>query len=99
MCGRYSLAVDLEDIQQRFEFIFGEPAYSPRNLARKPTFSRSSIFGRRISMVWRLPCRIPSETMPYKTGIRLSRVARNLAKGFPARLLGTTSRLRSRFWQ
>ena len=59
-----------------------------RNLAGKPTFSRSSIFGRRISMVWRFPCRMPSETMPYRTGIRLSRVARNLAKGFPARLLG-----------
>ena len=59
-----------------------------RNLAGKPTFSRSSILGRRISIVWRFPCRIPSETMPYRTGIRLSRVARNLAKGFPARLLG-----------
>ena len=60
----------------------------PRNLAGKPTFSRSSIFGCRISMVWRFPCRMPSETMPYRTVIRLSRVARNLAKGFPARLLG-----------
>ena len=65
-----------------------QSCWATRNLAGKPTFSRSSIFGRRISMVWRFPCRMPSETMPYRTGIRLSRVARNLAKGFPARLLG-----------
>ena len=39
-------------------------------------------------MTWRFICCISYVTMPYRTGIRLSHVARNLAKGFPARLLG-----------
>ena len=30
MCGRYSLAADLEDIQQRFELFAGDLTYSPR---------------------------------------------------------------------
>ena len=30
MCGRYSLAADLEDIQQRFELFAGDLSYSPR---------------------------------------------------------------------
>ena len=30
MCGRYSLAADLEDIQRRFEFFDSELTHSPR---------------------------------------------------------------------
>ena len=30
MCGRYSLAADLEDIQQRFELFASDLTYSPR---------------------------------------------------------------------
>ena len=30
MCGRYSLATDLEDIQRRFEFFDSELTHSPR---------------------------------------------------------------------
>ena len=59
-----------------------------RNLAEKPTFSRSSIFRRRISMVLLSQCRIPSENMPSRPIIRLYNVAQSLLKGFPARLLG-----------
>ena len=63
MCGRYSLAADLEDIQRRFELFDSELTYSPRyNIAptqpvlavtndegRQPAYLRWGLFlpGRR----------------------------------------------------
>ena len=71
MCGRYSLAADLEDIQQRFEFIFGELTYSPRyNIApTQPVLAVTNGAGRRASyMRWGL---VPSWAKSASVGNRL----------------------------
>ena len=71
---------------------FGEETLegiSPQKSGREPRFSPSRRF-------LNVDCRCNSGfltrityiIMPYKTGIRLPGVARNLANGFPARLLG-----------
>ena len=71
MCGRYSLKADLEDIQQRFEFLAGELVYSPRyNIApTQPVLAVTSGTDRRASyMRWGL---IPSSARNATVGNRL----------------------------
>ena len=48
MCGRYSLAADLEDIQQRFELFASDLTYSPRyNIApTQPVLAVTNYEGR-----------------------------------------------------
>ena len=71
MCGRYSLAADLEDIQQRFELFAGDLSYSPRyNIApTQPVLAVTNYNGRRASsMRWGL---IPSWAKSASVGNRL----------------------------
>ena len=71
MCGRYSLAADLEDIQRRFEFFDSELTHSPRyNIApTQPVLAVTNYNGRRASyMRWGL---IPSWVKSTSVGSRL----------------------------
>ena len=71
MCGRYSLAADLEDIQQRFELFASDLTYSPRyNIApTQPVLAVTNHDGRRASyMRWGL---IPSWAKTASVGNRL----------------------------
>ena len=71
MCGRYSLAADLEDIQRRFELFDSDLTYSPKyNIApTQPVLAVTNHNGRRASyMRWGL---IPSWANSASVGNRL----------------------------
>ena len=71
MCGRYSLAADLEDVQRRFEFFDSELIHSPKyNIApTQPVLTVTNHNGRRGSyMRWGL---IPSWAKSASVGNRL----------------------------
>ena len=71
MCGRYSLAADLEDVQRRFQFFDSELIHSPRyNIApTQPVLAVTNHNGRRGSyMRWGL---IPSWAKSASVGNRL----------------------------
>ena len=71
MCGRYSLAADLEDIQQRFELFASDLTYSPRyNIApTQPVLAVTNDEGRQVAYLrWVL---IPSWAKSASVGNRL----------------------------
>jgi putative SOS response-associated peptidase YedK len=71
MCGRYSLAADLEDIQQRFELFAGDLTYSPRyNIApTQPVLAVTNDEGRYLVYLrWEF---IPSWAKSASVGNRL----------------------------
>ena len=71
MCGRYSLAADLEDIQQRFELFASDLTYSPRyNIApTQPVLAVTNDEGRQPAYLrWGL---IPSWAKSASVGNRL----------------------------
>ena len=71
MCGRYSLAADLDDIQQRFELFDNELTYSPRyNIApTQPVLAVTNDEGRQAAYLrWGL---IPSWAKSASVGNRL----------------------------
>ena len=71
MCGRYSLAADLEDIQRRFEFFDSELPHSPRyNIApTQPVLAVTNGERRQPAYLrWRL---IPSWAKNASVGNRL----------------------------
>ena len=71
MCGRYSLAADLEDIQQRFELFASDLTYSPRhNIApTQPVLAVTNDGGRQPEYLrWGL---IPSWAKSASVGNRL----------------------------
>ena len=71
MCGRYSLAADLEDIQQRFELFASDLTYSPRyNIApTQPVLAVTNDEGRQSAYLrWGL---IPSWAKSASVGNRL----------------------------
>ena len=71
MCGRYSLAADLEDIQQRFELFASDLTYSPRyNIApTQPVLAVTNYEGRQPEYLrWGL---IPSWAKSASVGNRL----------------------------